>query len=67
MALASKADDGDFLALDEIDVGIPIVINAHGVTFPLDDSRQREFRDALHRGRAAVKALGWTEDLRREN
>jgi hypothetical protein len=29
MALAAIADDGDFLALDQIDVGIPVVIDAH--------------------------------------
>ena len=30
MALAAVADDGDLLALDEIDVGIAIVIDTHG-------------------------------------
>ena len=30
VALAAVADDDDFLALDQIDVGIPIVIDAHG-------------------------------------
>jgi hypothetical protein len=34
MALASIADDRDFFALDEIDIGIGIVIDAHGVMFP---------------------------------
>jgi hypothetical protein len=29
MALAAIADDRDLLALDEADVGIPVVINAH--------------------------------------
>jgi hypothetical protein len=29
MALAAVADHGDLLALDQIDIGIPIVINAH--------------------------------------
>jgi hypothetical protein len=29
MALAAIADDGDLLALDEIDVGIPVIINTH--------------------------------------
>ena len=29
MALGAVADDGDLLALDEIEVGIPVVINAH--------------------------------------
>jgi hypothetical protein len=30
VALAAVADDGDLLALDEIDVGVAIVIDAHG-------------------------------------
>ena len=30
VALAAVADDDDLLALDQIDVGIPIVIDAHG-------------------------------------
>ena len=30
MALAAIADDGDLLALDEIEVGITIIIYAHG-------------------------------------
>src|SRR6516165_3328667 len=30
MALAAIADDGDFLALDEVDISIPIIIDAHG-------------------------------------
>src|ERR1700730_19063202 len=34
MALAPIADDRDFSALDEIGVGIGIVIDAHGVMFP---------------------------------
>jgi hypothetical protein len=29
VALAAVADDGDFLALDQIDVGITIIIDAH--------------------------------------
>ena len=29
VALAAIADDGDLLALDEIDVGIPVIINTH--------------------------------------
>ena len=29
MALAAEADDGDLLVLDQIEIGIPIVINAH--------------------------------------
>ena len=29
MALAAIADDGDLLALDQVQVGIPVVINAH--------------------------------------
>ena len=31
VALAAIADDGDFLALDQIQVGVAVVINAHGV------------------------------------
>src|SRR5919201_638051 len=30
MPLAAIADDGDLLALDQVDVGVAIVINAHG-------------------------------------
>jgi hypothetical protein len=30
MALTAIADDADFLALDQVDVGITIVIDAHG-------------------------------------
>jgi hypothetical protein len=30
MALAAEADDGDLLVLDEIKIGIPVIINAHG-------------------------------------
>ncbi len=30
-ALAAIADDDDLLALDQINVGIPVIINAHGV------------------------------------
>jgi hypothetical protein len=33
-ALAAVADDGDLLALYQIDVGVPIVINAHFLSFP---------------------------------
>ena len=32
-ALAAIADDDDLLALDQIDVGIPIIIDAHGNSF----------------------------------
>ena len=67
--LASVADNGDFLALDEIDVGIPIVINAHLLCFPrlaagrpiwrLSDARPWEramgrLYDARPKGRAMV-------------
>ena len=31
MALAAIADDGDLLALDQVQVGVAIVINAHGL------------------------------------
>jgi hypothetical protein len=33
VTLAAIADDRDFLGLDEIDIGITIVINAHGTLF----------------------------------
>jgi len=33
MALAAITDDGDFLALDQVDVGVAIVIDAHGLRF----------------------------------
>jgi hypothetical protein len=29
VTLAAIADDGDLLGLDEIEIGVPIVINAH--------------------------------------
>jgi hypothetical protein len=32
MALAAEADDRDLLVLDQIEIGIPIVINAHKST-----------------------------------
>ena len=35
MALASIADDRDFLALDKINIGIEIIIDAHGAGFLL--------------------------------
>jgi hypothetical protein len=31
MALAAVADDDDLLALDQVDVGVAIIINAHGM------------------------------------
>ena len=34
MALRAVADDGHLLALDEIDIGIPIVIDAHFLGSP---------------------------------
>jgi hypothetical protein len=34
VALAAIADDGDFLALDEVNVGIPVIVNAHGRGVP---------------------------------
>ena len=33
VALAAVADDGDLLALDEIEIGVPIVIDAHVMSF----------------------------------
>src|ERR1017187_4263252 len=41
VALGAIADHGDFLALDEVDVGIPIVIDAHGGVFPQGERRRR--------------------------
>jgi hypothetical protein len=32
MALAAIADDGDLLALDQVQVGVAIVINTHGLS-----------------------------------
>jgi hypothetical protein len=29
MALAAETDDGDFLVFDEIQIGIPIVVDTH--------------------------------------
>ena len=34
MALAAVADDGDLLALDQIEVCVPVVIHAHGMVGP---------------------------------
>ena len=48
MALASIADDRDFLALDEIDIGIEIIINAHGVRGPVRGE------SGFRRGRLAI-------------
>ena len=39
MALAAIADDGDLLALDEIDVGITVVINTHEHSLLEPDAR----------------------------
>jgi hypothetical protein len=33
MALAAVADDGDFLALDQVHIGIAIIINTHCSSF----------------------------------
>ena len=35
-ALAAIADDGDLLAFDQIQVGVGIVVDAHGAQIPLD-------------------------------
>ena len=32
VALAAVADDGDLLALDQVQVGVAIVVDAHGLT-----------------------------------
>ena len=34
MALAAVADDGDLLALDQVQVGVAVVVNAHGLSTP---------------------------------
>ena len=34
VALAAVADDGDLLALDEVQVGVAIVVNTHGLLTP---------------------------------
>jgi hypothetical protein len=33
MALRAEADDRDLLVLDQIEIGIPIIINAHFLSF----------------------------------
>ena len=43
MALAAIADDGDLLALDQVQVGVAVVINAHGVS-PLLEAGLRPSR-----------------------
>jgi hypothetical protein len=35
MALASVSDDHDFFGLDQINVGIAIIVNPHDDVFPL--------------------------------
>ena len=43
-ALAAVADDGDLLALDEIEIGVAIVIDTHGyVSFLVDCQMERIF------------------------
>jgi hypothetical protein len=34
VALAAVADHGDLLALDEIDIGVTVIIDAHGGSPP---------------------------------
>src|SRR4029077_15544873 len=34
VALAAIADDGDLLALDQVQVGVAVVVNAHGLSTP---------------------------------
>src|SRR6185503_20563333 len=43
VALAAIADDGDLLALDQVKVGVAVVVNAHG----LGPSHGRRFKAAL--------------------
>ena len=63
MALASIADDRDFSALDEIDVGIGIVIDAHGVIL-VDCTALRRFDwpTMRRRGGQKIPARGLTSD-----
>src|SRR5690606_37671834 len=44
--LGAVADDGDLLALDEIEIGIAIVVNTHGLSFPGCSVRATGFPDA---------------------
>ncbi len=36
MALAAIADDADLLALDQVQIGVAIVIDTHGMFLPWD-------------------------------
>jgi hypothetical protein len=38
MALAAEADDRDFLAFDQVHIGIAIVIDTHGNSSPVPNS-----------------------------
>ena len=62
MALAAVADDGDFLALDEIEVGVPIVINAHFLI--LRWRFQRYFVDEEGKAGTAAPVAGFLEKAR---
>ena len=52
MALAAVADDGDLLALDQVDVGVAIVIDAHGSSLFSDCAKA-----ARGGGRSVMRAL----------
>jgi hypothetical protein len=58
VTLAAIADDGDLLALDQIEIGIPIVIDAHNRSPALITALQTAFGgvcDALN-GKRQVSA-----------
>jgi hypothetical protein len=46
VALAAVADHRDLLAFDEIEIGVPIVINAHGMSFAGVPTRLRREKGA---------------------
>ena len=70
VALAAVADDYDLLAFDEIEIGVPIVINAHVMSFAgvatllrCEKGGRRENRQAdrgfLEKALAPIKRPGW--------
>ena len=56
MALAAVADDGDLLALDQVQVGVTVVINTHGLS-PL--LRLRPFRPVVGSVFSAAASMAW--------
>ena len=51
-ALAAIADDGNLLSLDEIEIGIAIIVNAHFLVLPLCGSEAASNR----RGFCSIKS-----------